>query len=76
MDYAIADLGHLDRYQIAFTAERLQLESINLLLDDLIEQNQYGVIGFKEGVILCQKETSSDIQSLEMWQHYRAKVNK
>ena len=76
VDYLIADLGHLDRYQIAFKEERLQLESINRLLGDLIQQNQYGVIGFEEGVILCKKEASSQSQSLEIWQKYRDKVNK
>lgn len=76
VNYLIADLGHLDRYQIAFKAERLQLESITSLLDDLIQQNRYGVIGFKEGVILCQKGASSQAHNLEMWQQYREKVNK
>ena len=55
VEYLIADLGHLARYQIAFKPERLELESITNLLNDLIKQNKYGVIGFEEGVILCKK---------------------
>ncbi len=75
-EYLIADLGHLARYQIAFEPERLELESITNLLDDLIKQNKYGVIGFEEGVILCQKSARSQSQSLTRWRQYRDKVKK
>lgn len=71
VDYVIADLWQLLRYQLAFGDDRAKLKSIIALLDQVIPNSEYGVIAFEDGVILLQKATSSNPDSLAAWSAFR-----
>ncbi|UBF23952.1 DUF2079 domain-containing protein [Kovacikia minuta CCNUW1] len=71
MDYLIADLWQLERYQVAFSFERQRLEEIVLLVDTLLKQNRYGILGFKEGVIVMQKGVPSNPMLRAEWNRLR-----
>ena len=70
VDYIVADLWRLVKYRPAFTAERLHLESVTHVLEDVTTRKVYGVIGFDNGVILLQKGAESDAIAFEQWQKY------
>ncbi|PMB23951.1 hypothetical protein CEN47_18225, partial [Fischerella thermalis CCMEE 5319] len=55
VDYAIADLWQLQKYQAAFKSDRSLLKDLTPLIDQLINNGEYGIIGFEDGVILLKK---------------------
>jgi uncharacterized membrane protein len=67
VDYIFADLWQLQQYQVAFKAERIYIQQIVPLVDQLLRQNQYGMVGVQDGVILLKKSSSSDPQALANW---------
>jgi len=74
VEYAIADLWQLQEYQIAFTNDREILEKITILVDQIINDNKYGIIEFKNGVILLQKGVENNEEYLKNWLTYRQKI--
>ncbi|VEP17617.1 putative membrane protein [Hyella patelloides LEGE 07179] len=75
VDYIIADLWQLERYRAAFKLDRLRLESMTNLIEDVTSRNLYGVIGFNNGVILLQKGVDSDLKAIALWQNYLESIN-
>ena len=74
VDYAIADLWRFNRYQAAFPSARGALQNITRLIEQVTNQGEYGIIGFKEGVILLQKDSPSASQASEDWLEFRRKI--
>ncbi len=74
VDYCIADLWQLERYQVAFKEERSQLRNLVTLINKLTRKNDYGIIGFQDGVILLKKGVASNPQSNEEWLEFRQKI--
>jgi len=71
VDYIIADLWQLQQYQVAFKDDLSRLQAITSLIEKVSSNQEYGIIGFKNGVILMQKAVASDPASLSAWQEYR-----
>jgi uncharacterized membrane protein len=71
VDYIIADLWQLQRYQLAFDDDRDRLRNIITLVDQITQQGEYGVIGFNNGVILLQKGVASESEAMTAWLDYR-----
>jgi len=67
VDYVIADLWQLQQYQVAFDEERQLLQQSVALIDQLSGNREYGIINFKDGVILMQKAAASDPQATAAW---------
>ncbi|MGA7936885.1 MAG: DUF2079 domain-containing protein, partial [Kovacikia sp.] len=67
MDYLLADLWQLEQYQIAFSFERAQLQQLLLLIDVLLKQNRYGILGLENKIVLLQKGVSSTPELLAKW---------
>jgi uncharacterized membrane protein len=74
VDYIVADLWQLVRYRPAFKEDRLRLESITNLIEDVTRRNLYGVVDFNNGVILLQKGVESDERAIALWQEYLTKI--
>ena len=71
VDYVIADLWQLQQYQVAFDEERQLLQQSIALIEQLTGSRQYGIIGFKDGVILMQKAAASDPEATASWLAFR-----
>ncbi|NJL38215.1 MAG: DUF2079 domain-containing protein [Leptolyngbyaceae cyanobacterium SM1_4_3] len=73
VEYAIADLWYLQRYEPAFESYRnslkLMLDTINVLLE-----GSYGLIDFEDGVVLLQKEANSNQTALNAWTTYQQEL--
>lgn len=67
VDYVFADLWQLQQYQVAFKAERIFIQQIVPIVDQLLGQNRYGMIALQDSVILLQKGATSDPSALAAW---------
>lgn len=74
VDYTIADLWQLQKYQAAFKSDRSLLKDLTPLIDQLINNGEYGIIGFEDGVILLKKAASSDTQAKAAWLQFRQQL--
>jgi uncharacterized membrane protein len=74
VDYAIADLWQLERYQAAFKDDRNNLRSISSTIDRVTQDKEYGIIGFNNGVILLKKSVLSDAQAMAEWVQYKGQI--
>ncbi|MEM9923676.1 MAG: DUF2079 domain-containing protein [Cyanobacteria bacterium P01_D01_bin.50] len=74
MDYAIADLWQLQKYAPAFKHDRGLLKEFINLIDRITSNQEYGIIGFKDGVILLKRGATSDEKSVEDWLSFREQV--
>lgn len=70
VDYLIADLWRMEHYQTVFSNYKNDLQAIAPLIDKVVRNKQYGVVGFKQGVILLQKDTKSNSETIKAWQNY------
>ncbi|MGV2828461.1 DUF2079 domain-containing protein [Myxosarcina sp. GI1(2024)] len=70
VDYIIADLWRLQRYQNAFEDDRHRLQDSIVLFDTLTARQEYGIIGFNNGVILLQKNATSLPEAEAAWRAY------
>ncbi|WP_036477786.1 DUF2079 domain-containing protein [Myxosarcina sp. GI1] len=70
VDYIIADLWQLQRYQKAFKEDRQQLQAIVDLIKAVTNSQEYGIIGFNNGVILLQKDTASLPEATKAWEAF------
>ncbi|MBD0303158.1 MAG: DUF2079 domain-containing protein, partial [Tolypothrix sp. T3-bin4] len=75
VDYAIADLWQLQQYAPAFKSDRAGLQELIKLIDDLTTNQEYGIIGFEDGVILLKKSATSKEEATAAWLAFRQKVS-
>ena len=74
VDYVIADLWQMERYQVVFSNYRHDLKVSAQLISQVLSQNEYGIIGFNDGVVLLQKGVDSDTEAMNGWQTYLEKM--
>ena len=74
MGYVIADLWQLQQYQVAFKEDRTLLQQSVAVIDQLISSREYGIIGFKDGVILMQKAVASAPEATTSWLAFRQQL--
>ncbi|WP_416350845.1 DUF2079 domain-containing protein [Rivularia sp. UHCC 0363] len=67
MDYLIADLWQLQKYAPAFRSDRESLKELINLVDQITNNQEYGIIGFKDGVILLRKGVNSESEAVKDW---------
>ncbi len=76
VDYAIADLWQLQQYQPAFKEERNLLHELIQLFNQLTNTREYGIIDFRDGVILLKKATTPNPQATAAWLAFRQQLEK
>jgi uncharacterized membrane protein len=67
VDYVFADIWQLQQYQVAFKAERIYIQQIVPIVDQLLGQNKYGMVALQDNVLLLQKGATSDPSALAAW---------
>ncbi len=70
VDYAMADLWQLDRYQVAFKSDGELLASCLAQVDRALAQG-YGLVGYGEGVVLLKHQSPSNPESLDRFTAFR-----
>lgn len=74
VDYAIADLWQLKKYQVAFKNDCQILQDSVQTIDKIFGDRLYGIIGFDDGVILMQKAVPSNADAVSAWQTFRQEI--
>ncbi|WP_414620166.1 DUF2079 domain-containing protein [Calothrix sp. CCY 0018] len=74
MDYAIADLWQLQQYAPAFRGDRGLLKQLIDFVDKVTNNQEYGIIDFRDGVILLKKDAVSDEKAVDEWVKFREQV--
>ena len=74
VDYAIADLWRLNKYQEAFKRDRRTLQTAIAVIDNMLASKTYGILDFRDGIILLKKEVESDNKNLAAWLAFRQEV--
>lgn len=75
VDYAIADLWQLQKYQVAFKQDRETLRNMVAAINQVTDNGEYGVTGFKDGVILIQKSAASQPEAMAAWLAFRQEIS-
>jgi uncharacterized membrane protein len=75
VEYIIADLWQMEQYQVAFGEDREALQGISALINQLLEQNQYGIVDFADGVVLLHKGENSNKSALAAWGSYQKQLS-
>ncbi len=70
MDYTIADLWAFDQYQAAFADDRTKLRQGVTVVNRMLKRQNYGLVGFADGVLLLQREAMSNGEAIARWQAY------
>ncbi|WP_293150386.1 MULTISPECIES: DUF2079 domain-containing protein [unclassified Microcoleus] len=74
MEYVIADMWQLQRYQAAFRRERGQLQQIVPAIDRMTKSGDYGIVGFEDGAILMRQGAASNSASVAAWTRFRQEL--
>lgn len=73
VDYIVADLWRLWRYQVAFSRDRDRLMHFTQLINNWIEAEPYGLIHARGGLVLLQRNVASEPVALQDWQTFLSK---
>jgi hypothetical protein len=70
VDYVVADLGQLQQYQIVFADDRERLQTIIPVIDELLTQGRYGMLGYQNGIVLLRQGVESEAVALAAWKDF------
>ncbi|RMH78370.1 MAG: DUF2079 domain-containing protein [Cyanobacteria bacterium J007] len=73
-DYAIADLWQVEQYLPAFDNDLHRFKAMIPVVDRIVADGIYGLVGFKDGVIFLERGAESDSEAIARWQIYRQRV--
>jgi len=71
VDYAVGDLWQMREYSPVFRGDRDLLARSFRRIDETLEQGDYGIQRFEDGVILLQRGVASTPEALAQWQDFR-----
>ncbi len=74
VDYAVADLWRLQHYQVAFRHDLSRLKILVSLIDEISNDSSYGIVDFKNGVILLQKAADNNPEAIVAWLAFRQEI--
>jgi uncharacterized membrane protein len=72
VEYIIADVWRRHKYQVALKGRRQAIQDFFKLIDELTNNQQYGIIGFADAVILLKSSTPSNPQAIKDWLNFRS----
>jgi hypothetical protein len=71
VDYIIADLWFPQQYQTVFKDARSEVQQTLKELDQVLSRSRYGIVDFKDGVLLMQKDQPSKPEAEAAWRSFR-----
>ncbi|NES70554.1 MAG: DUF2079 domain-containing protein, partial [Okeania sp. SIO2D1] len=76
VEYIIVDLWRLNRYRVAFKSDRQRLEKIVPRIEELYNSGEYGITGFRDGVVLMEKGVVSNLDAVGGWENFEEGVRR
>ncbi|NBD18526.1 MAG: DUF2079 domain-containing protein [Cyanobacteria bacterium] len=74
VEYVLADLWRLRRYQVAFDDDLVRLRAMTYRIEEMTNQGDYGITDFREGVILLEKGADNNSQALNQWLSFKTEI--
>ncbi|MBE9141769.1 DUF2079 domain-containing protein [Planktothrix mougeotii] len=74
VEYILADLWQLQKYGVAFSGDRNSLNEITQRIEQLTANKEYGIIDFRDGVILMKKGVTSQPEAVKNYTSFLAKT--
>ncbi|WP_041235436.1 DUF2079 domain-containing protein [Dactylococcopsis salina] len=74
VEYVLADLWRLRRYQVAFDDDLARLKTMTAKIEAITDEGEYGIIDFREGIILLEKGAENNSQAVNNWLNFKAKI--
>ncbi|VXD23668.1 conserved membrane hypothetical protein [Planktothrix serta PCC 8927] len=74
VEYILADLWQLKKYGVAFSGDRNALKEITQRIEQLTANKEYGIIDFRDGVILMKKGVPSQPEAVKNYTLFLAKT--
>lgn len=71
IDYMIIDFWKNQQFQIISSGDRRILQKDVPIVEAFLEKNEYGLIGYQDGILLLKRDTPSDPTVKKAWQVYR-----
>lgn len=68
VDYILVDFWKLQEYQVAFKRDRRRLDSYSKLVNKLLKRNLYGMVEFRDGVVMLQRDVPSAPPAEQAWE--------
>ena len=75
VDYVLADLWRLRRYQVAFDDDLARLKTMTAKIEAITDDGEYGIIDFIEGIILLEKGAESNPQAVKNWLNFKEEIS-
>ncbi|NET33292.1 MAG: DUF2079 domain-containing protein [Cyanothece sp. SIO1E1] len=73
-DYIIVDFWYPAQFQSVFGVSRRELQSHIPAVTAIVEQGEYGVIDFKNDIILMRRGADSDSEAIAAWLAFKQKI--
>jgi uncharacterized membrane protein len=70
MEYVVVDLWGFEQYQAAFDDDRAKLQQAIRAVSRMIDRQNYGLIGFTDGIAFLRRGVRSDTEAIATWQTY------
>lgn len=67
IDYIIADLWFPQQYQAAFGDARSEIRETLKHLDRVLRRGEYGIVNYRQGVLLLQRGVTSSVSAAAQW---------
>lgn len=74
VEYVLADLWRLRRYQVAFDDDLARLKTMTAKIEAITDEGEYGIIDFREGIILLEKGAENNSQAVNNWLNFKAEI--
>ncbi|PNW44552.1 UNVERIFIED_CONTAM: hypothetical protein BEN50_12750 [Euhalothece sp. KZN 001] len=74
VEYVLADLWRLRRYQVAFDDDLARLKTMTAKIEAITDEGEYGIIDFREGIILLEKGADNNSQAVNNWLNFKAEI--
>jgi len=74
VDYIMADLWRLRRYQVAFDQDLVRLRAMTDTIEEITKRDEYGITDFIEGVILLEKGADNNPQAVNQWLDFKQDI--
>ncbi|CAD5979154.1 hypothetical protein PCC9214_04473 [Planktothrix tepida] len=72
VEYILADLWQLQKYGVAFSGDRNSFNEITQRIEQLTNNKEYGIIDFRDGVILMKKGVPSKPEAVKNYTSFLA----
>lgn len=71
MQYIVLDLWYPLQQRVAFDGDRQFLEFAVTVLPNYLQRNRYGMVDFRDGVVLLRERVSSNPEAIAAWEAFQ-----